>query len=92
MTLDPAYEPIVLAVVLALCVGVALVLLRRLVVRRPAIVALCICFVVAPVLVLLWRSVASGQLLMLLGMWVALLLVVLAAASFMRSLSLKRVP
>ncbi len=82
----------VLAIVLVLCVGVALVLLRRLVVRRPGVVALGICFVVAPVLVLLWQSIASGQLLMLLALWVALLLLVLAAASLMRSQSLKRAP
>ena len=90
MSLDPAQEPIVLAIVLALCVTVALVLLRRLVVRRPGIVATGICFVVTPVLVLLWQSVARGQVLMLLGMWVAMLLLVLAAASFMRTQSLKR--
>lgn len=92
MRVDSAQAPIVLAIVLVLCVGVALVLLRRLVVRRPGIVATGICFVVAPVLVLLWQSIASGQVLMLLGMWVALLLLVLAAASFIRAQSLKRAP
>ena len=92
MNVDSAQAPLVLAIVLVLCVGVALVLLRRLVVRRPGVVALGSCFVVAPVLVLLWQSIASGQLLMLLALWVALLLLVLAAASLMRSQSLKRAP
>lgn len=92
MNVDSDQAPVVLAIVLVLCVGVALVLLRRLVVRRPRIVATGICFVVAPVLVLLWQSIASGQVLMLLGMWMVLLLLVLAAASLMRSQSVKRAP
>lgn len=80
-----ANDTLWLAGVLVVCVGVGLFLLRRLVARSAYVAGGAITVLVAPVLVLFWRSFAAGKVLVLLALWLALFVAVAVLASALRT-------
>ena len=76
---------------LVVCMVAGLVLMRRSIKRYPLPIGASISLFVMPVLVLTWRSMGGGSVLILLGMWV-LVLIVLMSASMVLSRRMRRVP